>query len=105
MTDSAGPPGSGRGPAPRGARLATTLWLILAFLVWNDFFDSYVRGGMYAYLTRTALFEQGLAARATIDDMMAPAIANGLRVASIAGAAIAAVGVGAVRWAVRRERT
>jgi hypothetical protein len=85
-------------------RVAIVLWLILAFIVWNDLFDAYVRGGMYEYLARTALYEQGLASRVTIDEMMRPAIGKGLRVATIYGLATAAVGVGAVRWAAARAR-
>jgi hypothetical protein len=76
---------------------------VLAFIVWNDLFDAHVRGGMYEYLAQAARYEQGLAGRVTIDEVMRPAIANGVRVATICGAAIAAFGVGAVRYASRRQ--
>jgi hypothetical protein len=85
------------------ARLARALWLVLAFCIWNDLFDAYVDGGMYAYLTERAYFDQGLAPRPTIDGFMTPAIRRGLVVASAAAAGVAAFGLAAVRYAAARQ--
>lgn len=89
---------------PRSPRTAAAIWLLFAFIVWNDVFDVYVRGGMYAYLGRQAQYEQGLGPRATIDELMKPAIRTGARVATLWATVVAGVGLAAVAWAVRRDR-
>lgn len=84
--------------------MAVALWLVLAFTVWNVIFDRILvlAGRRYSFAATTA-------ARAghdylRIDDWMRPAIANGVRVASLAALAIAAFGLVAVAIASRLDR-
>ncbi len=83
-------------------RLALLLWIVLAFSVWNVVFDRVLvlAGRRYSH-------DAVLAARAgqylRIDDVMRPAVADGVRVASTAGGAIAVFGVSAVWLASRRQ--
>ena len=87
----------------RSARLAAALWLVFAFVVWNDVFDSYVKGGMYDYIARRARYEQGLEPRPTIDDLMRPAVRKGLLAASAWGLIVASAGLAAIAVASRRD--
>ena len=85
-------------------RLAALLWIVLAVVVWNVVFDRVlvVAGRQYAH-------DAAIAAKAgqpylRIDDRMRPAIAHGVKLATAIGAVIAALGLGAVALAARRDR-
>jgi hypothetical protein len=88
----------------RSARVAAALWLVLAFLVWNVVFDRILvlAGRRYSYAAGMAARHSSAYLR--IDDWMRPAIAHGVRVASVAALAVAAVGLLAVAFASRRQR-
>lgn len=77
---------------------AVLLWAVFAFLVWNVVFDRIIvlAGRRYSY-DATLAFRAGYYLR--IDDAMRPAIAHGVRVASIAAGLIVLVGVGLIRLA------
>src|SRR5215510_10148576 len=86
------------------AKLAAALWLVLAFVVWNVVFDRVLvlAGRRYAHAA-------AIAARAghpyiLIDDWMRPAVAHGVRVASVTAIGIAAFGLIAVVIASRVDR-
>ena len=67
----------------RAARLARTLWILWAVVVWNVVFDRVI-------------------VVANMDDFMRPAVARGLWIASAAGGAVLLVGLAGVRVAVQR---
>jgi hypothetical protein len=77
---------------------------VLAFVVWNVVFDRILvlAGRRYAFAAQTAV-RQG-SAYVLIDDWMRPAVAHGVRVATVAALAIAAIGVVAVAVAARIDR-
>ena len=87
----------------RPARVASALWLVLAFLVWNVVFDRILvlAGRRYSYAAGMAARHSSAYLR--IDDWMRPAIAHGVRVASVAGLAVAVIGLTAVAIASRRD--
>lgn len=87
-------------PALRSARLARTLWILWAVLVWNVVFDRtiVVAGRSYIAAARRAAASAD-APRANMDDYMRPAAARGLWIASAAGGAVLLVGLAGVRIA------
>jgi hypothetical protein len=87
------------------AKLAAALWLVLAFVVWNVVFDRVLvlAGRRYSYAATMAVREGR--AYVHIDDWMRPAIAHGVRVASLTAFGIAAFGLIAVAVASRIDRT
>ena len=87
----------------RSPRVATTLWLVLAFVVWNVVFDLILvlAGRRYTFAAATAA-RQG-SAYLRIDDWMRPAVAHGARIATITALAIAVVGMIAVAVATRLD--
>ncbi len=82
-------------------RVALLLWIVFGVVVWNVVFDRILvlAGRRYSH-------DAALAARAgqylRIEEVMRPAIADGVRVASAAGGAIAIFGAAAVWFASRR---
>src|SRR6266576_6939440 len=88
----------------RSPRLAAALWLVLAFVVWNVVFDRVLvlAGRRYSYAAAQAVREGRAYLR--IDDSMRPALAQGVRVASVTALGIAAFGLLAVAVAARLDR-
>jgi hypothetical protein len=86
------------------ARLAAVLWLVLAFVVWNVVFDRILvlAGRRYSYAAGMAVREGKNYLR--IDDWMRPAIAHGMRVASVTALGIAVFGLIAVFVANRLDK-
>jgi len=46
-------------PLPRSERIAVTIWLVLAVVVWNGIYDVLLTRGVKEYLFRAALHEAG----------------------------------------------
>jgi hypothetical protein len=84
-------------------RLAAALWIALAFVVWNVIFDRVlvVAGRRYSAEARGAFLSGQPYLR--IDDAMRPAARHGVKVASLAGGAIAVGGLLAVKFAARTK--
>ena len=88
----------------RSVVIAVLLWLVLAFVVWNVIFDRIIvlAGRRYSHdamvLYRTS--DQYL----RIDDVMRPAIAHGVRVASAVAGTIAVVAMLLISLASARDR-
>ncbi len=84
--------------------VAVILWLVLAFLVWNVVFDRILvlAGRRYSYAAAVAAREAN--AYVLIDDWMRPAVAHGIRVASLAGLSVAIFGLSAIAVASRLDR-
>ncbi len=76
--------------------------MVFAFLVWNVVFDRIIvlAGRRYSY-DATLAFRAGHYLR--IDDAMRPAIAHGVRVASIAAGLVLLVGIGLIRLAAQAD--
>ena len=81
---------------------AVVLWVVLAFLVWNVIFDRIIvlAGRRYSY-DATLAFRAGHYLH--IDDVMRPAIAHGVRVASVWAGVLLAGGLVLIRLAAARE--
>jgi len=89
---------------PRPVRLAVVLWLLFAFAVWNVIFDRtlVLAGRRYVWAATVAAQQGGPFLR--IDDWMRPAIAHGVRTASLTALAIAAFGLVAVAIASKLDQ-
>jgi hypothetical protein len=90
-------------PMPKKVWLAAVLWLVLAAVVWNVVFDRVV-----VLAGRRFVHDATVSARAgvylRIDDTMRPAVADGVRLASLVSVPIAILGLAAVSLASRRDR-
>jgi hypothetical protein len=86
----------------RAARIATTLWVVWAVIVWNVIFDRVIVVAGRRYLRAAALAAQTGGPYARIDDWMRPAVTAGLWIASAAAAAILVLGWFGVRMAAVR---
>ena len=82
---------------------AVVLWLTFAFLVWNVIFDRILvlAGRRYSYDAVVQFRSTGTYLR--IDEVMRPAIAYGVRVASLIAVLIAVGAVLLIREAARRD--
>ena len=89
----------------RAARIATTLWLVWAVIVWNVVFDRVIVMAGWRYLRAAALADRAGGPYARIDDWMRPAVTSGLWIASAAAATILVLGVFGVRFAAARAET
>ena len=77
----------------RTARWVLLAWALVAFAVWNGFFDLLVTRGEKAYLLAQARFELGLEARPSLDGIMRQTIADGIRIASLWAGLVFGTGV------------
>jgi ABC-type spermidine/putrescine transport system permease subunit I len=84
--------------------VAASLWLVLAFLVWNVCFDYGVRAAEYRFLEARTAYLRGTGPRVEMADAMAKGIAQSAWRATLACAPCAAVGM-AVAWAGWQRRT
>jgi hypothetical protein len=82
---------------------ATVLWLVLAFVVWNVIFDRILvlAGRRYSY--EAAITYRTTGKYLLINDVMRPAIAHGVRVASVAAVGIAVAGLVLIRVAANAD--
>ena len=89
----------------RSVRVAVVLWLVFAALVWNVIFDRIIVlvGRRYSY--DAAVLYRGSGQYLHIDDVMRPAIAHGVRLASVVAGAIAVVSLLLIRFAAAHDRT
>ena len=86
----------------RAARIATTLWVVWAVIVWNVVFDRVIVVAGRRYVRAAALAAQAGGPYARIDDWMRPAVTAGLWMASAAAGAILILGWLGVRMAAGR---
>jgi hypothetical protein len=96
-----------RQPGPL-ARIALTLWIVWAVLVWNVVFDHVivVAGREYIAAATRAAFTTAVPHRyENMDAWMRPAVSRGLWVASLSAATIVVSGVVLVRASTRAPRT
>ena len=87
----------------RAARIAATLWVVLAVIVWNVVFDRVIVVAGRRYLHAASLAAQAGGPYARIDDWMRPAVTLGLWIASAAAGAILILGWFGVRMAAVRS--
>lgn len=80
----------------RRVRWALLFWLLVAFLVWNGFFDILVTRGEKQYLLSQARYELGVGRRVTMDEVMTRTVVDARRVATIWAAIVLAAGAGCV---------
>ena len=81
------------------ARLARTLWMIWAVLVWNVVFDHVIVVAGRNYIAAAGRAAASRAGFANMDDWMRPAVTRGFWIATLAGGVILLVGLAAVRSA------
>ncbi len=93
-----------RQPRP-AARLARTLWIVWAIVVWNVVFDHVivVAGRNYIAAADRAAFATPRRYE-NMDAWMRPAVTRGLWIATVSAAAIAGAGLVLVRAAERASR-
>jgi ABC-type Fe3+ transport system permease subunit len=85
--------------------VATVLWLVFAVLVWNVIFDRVIVLAGRRYSHDAAVLYRTSGQYLHIDDVMQPAIAHGVRVASAAAVAVAVVALLLIRLANSHEDT
>src|SRR5262249_297803 len=77
--------------------VAASLWLLLAFLVWNVCFDYGVRMAEFRFLAARTAFLRGTGPRVEMADAMEQGVGQSARWASLACAPCLVVGL-AVAW-------
>lgn len=80
-------------------RIALTLWIAWAIVVWNVVFDYVIVAGGREYVSAAIPAAQAAGPYARMDDWMRPAIARGLLLATAASACILLVGLTATHLA------
>jgi hypothetical protein len=88
----------------RAVRLAVALWIALAIVVWNVIFDRVVVVAGRVYVRAAAESARNSGTYLRVDDWMGPAIVHGAWTASAASVLILALGLVAIRVALRRMR-
>ena len=88
----------------RRARLALSLWVIWAVLLWNVVFDHVIVMAGREYLAAAVRAATLGLPYVHMDDFMRPAIVRGLAIASVSAAIVLAVGVTALRFAGAGQR-
>jgi hypothetical protein len=83
--------------------LALGFWTLVAFVVWNGFFDLFVSRGQKHYFAAQAWHELGRGPRVTIDGVMTQTVADALGWSSLWAAFILAAGLGWTACLVRRR--
>ena len=73
--------------------IAASLWLVLAFLVWNVCFDYGVRMAQFRFLGARSAYLRGKGPRVEMADAMAQGIGQSAWSATLACAPCAAVGI------------
>jgi hypothetical protein len=91
---------------PRSAaRIARTLWIVWAVIVWNVVFDHVIVVAGRNYIAAAGRATAASAGSfANMDDWMRPAVTRGLWIATAAGGVVLVAGLAAVRAASRRAR-
>jgi hypothetical protein len=92
------------GASRRQIQTAVWLWILFAFAVWNVIFDRtlVLAGRRYVWAAAIAAGQGGPYLR--IDDWMRPAIAHGVRLASLVSGVMLAASMAAIYAAGRRTR-
>lgn len=83
--------------------VAVVLWLVFAFLVWNVIFDRLIVLAGRRYSHDATVYFRATGKYLLIDDVMRPAIRNGVLVASLSAGAIAVVALVLIRLAAARD--
>ena len=84
-------------------RLAVTLWVVIAVVVWNALYDLRITLGVRDYLLKTALHDAGSGPAVGMSDAMRATVTDAVLVASLWAAIILAAGLGTVRLLTRRS--
>lgn len=87
----------------RAVRWALLIWIGLAAVVWNGFFDLLVSRGQKQYFLEQARFELGLGPEPSLDDVMRRTRQDAVRVASLWAVLIVAAGAATVVLLTRRQ--
>lgn len=82
---------------------AVVLWLVFAFLVWNVIFDRLIVLAGRRYSHDATVYFRSTGKYLLIDEVMRPAIRNGVLVASLTAGAIAVVALLIIRFAAARD--
>lgn len=91
--------------APRrpAVTAAIVLWLVFAFLVWNVIFDRLIVLAGRRYSHDATVYFRSTGKYLLIDEVMRPAIAHGVLVASVSAGAIAVAALLLIRGAAARD--
>ncbi|MGC4082868.1 MAG: hypothetical protein QM736_12330 [Vicinamibacterales bacterium] len=90
-------------PHRRRVAAAIVLWLVFAFLVWNVIFDRVLVLAGRRYSHDATVLYRTTGRYLAIDDVMRPAIAHGVRVASLSAGAIVVAALTLIRLAAARD--
>ena len=85
--------------------VAVALWLLFAAVVWNVIFDRLIVLAGRRYSHDAYVLYRSTGRYLLINDVMRPAIARAVRVASVAAGTIAVVAMIAIRFAARARRS
>ena len=92
-------------PMPRSARIAAALWIAWAVVVWNVVLDQVIVVAARRYIVEAIASADAMGPFVRMDEWMRPAVTRGAWLATIAAAAILAVGFIALRLATRSPQT
>jgi hypothetical protein len=90
---------------PRSARIAASLWIALAVVVWNVVLDQVIVLAGRRYIIAAIASADAMGPFVIVDDWMRPAVTRGFWYATVAAAAILALGAAASRRATRSPQT
>jgi hypothetical protein len=84
--------------------VALGFWALVAFVVWNGFFDLFVSRGQKHYFAAHALHELGRGPRVTIEEVMSRTVDDAVLASSLWAAFVLAAGLGWTAYVVRQGR-
>jgi hypothetical protein len=88
-------------PMPHSARIAAALWIVWAVVVWNVVLDQVIVVAGRRYIIAAIASAGAMGPFVRMDDWMRPAAVRGFWLATLAAAAILAIGFISLRLATR----
>jgi hypothetical protein len=88
---------------PRNERIAVTVWVIVAVVVWNGVYDLLMTRGIKDYLLRQALHQAGRGPEVSMTALIDLAITEATWVSTLWASAILLAGLMTIRLLTRRS--
>jgi hypothetical protein len=88
---------------PRNERIAVTVWVIVAVVVWNGVYDLLMTRGIKDYLLRQALHQAGRGPEVSMTALIDLAITEATWVSTLWASAILLTGLMTIRLLTRRH--
>ena len=92
-------------PLGRGQRIAVSLWLIVAVVVWNGLYDLLLARSTQNYLFRTAMHDAGLAPAVDLTAALDYAVLDAVWLSTLWAGVLLLAGLVTIRLGSRRDST